>query len=36
MLSEDRIIDLFKNKEIDKDWSFSEYKQSDTSKWTNC
>ena len=29
-------MELFKNKKIDKDWSFSEYKPSDTSKWTNC
>ena len=29
-------MELFKNKKIDKDWSFSEYKPSETSKWTNC
>ena len=30
------IIDIFKAKEIDKEWSFIEYKPSDTSKLTHC
>lgn len=29
------IIDWFKRKSIDKEWSFSEYKPSDTGKWTH-
>lgn len=30
------IIDLFKSVKIDKDWSFAQYKPSDTSKLTHC
>ncbi|MBI5327442.1 MAG: hypothetical protein HZB80_03980, partial [Deltaproteobacteria bacterium] len=30
------VIDLFKSKDIDKDWSFAGYKPSDTSKLTHC
>ena len=30
------IIELFKSAEIEKDWSFIEYKPSDTSKLTHC
>ena len=30
------IIELFKSTPIDKDWSFIEYKPSDTSKLTHC
>lgn len=36
VLTEDGILDKFKYKIVDNEWSFSEYKQSDTSKWTNC
>lgn len=35
-ISKNEIIKFFKNKEIDKEWSFIQYKPSDTSKWTNC
>ncbi len=28
--------EIFKNTKIDKNWSFNEYKRSETSKWTNC
>ncbi|MDO9464213.1 MAG: DNA methyltransferase [bacterium] len=31
-----KIIKVFNKKEIDKDWSFIEYKPSDTAKWTHC
>lgn len=31
----DEIINLFYTKEIDKEWSFEEYKPSDTGKWTH-
>ena len=34
-MSPNEIIELFNHKSIDKDWSFSEYKPSDTSKWTH-
>ena len=34
-ISPDEIIHLFKTKEIDKEWSFEEYKPSDTGKWTH-
>ncbi len=34
-MSPNEIIELFKQKPIDKDWSFSEYKPSDTGKWTH-
>ncbi len=34
--SPSEIIDIFKAKEIDKEWSFIEYKPSDTSKLTHC
>ena len=33
--SPEKIIDLFKTKKIDKDWSFAECKPSDTGKWTH-
>jgi len=33
--SPDEIIQLFRKKDIDKEWSFSEYKPSDTGKWTH-
>ena len=33
--SPEEIINLFNTKEIDKDWSFVEYKPSDTGKWTH-
>jgi len=36
VLTENEILDKFKYKNVDNEWSFSEYKQSDTSKWTNC
>ena len=29
------IIQIFNTKEIDQDWSFNEYKPSDTGKWTH-
>jgi len=32
----EEIIELFKSKEVEKDWSFIEYKPSDTSKLTHC
>ncbi len=32
----DEIIDIFKSVKIQKDWSFAEYKPSDTSKLTHC
>ena len=35
MLSPEKVIKLFNAKEIDKDWSFIEYKPSDTAKWTH-
>lgn len=35
MKSPDEILNLFDKKDIDKDWSFVEYKPSDTSKWTH-
>ena len=35
-LAKNEIIEFFKKKEIDKEWSFIQYKPSDTSKWTNC
>jgi hypothetical protein len=31
----EEIINLFKEKKIDKDWSFAQYKPSDTGKWTH-
>ena len=34
-MSPNEIIELFNHKSIDKDWSFSEYKPSDTGKWTH-
>jgi DNA modification methylase len=34
--SPEEIIQLFNTKEIDEDWSFIEYKPSDTGKWTHC
>ena len=33
--SADEIKALFKEKDIDKSWSFSEYKSSETGKWTH-
>ncbi len=33
--TKEEIINLFKNKVIDKDWSFIDYKPSDTGKWTH-
>ncbi len=33
--SASEIIEMFKSKEIDKEWSFEEYKPSDTGKWTH-
>lgn len=33
--SPEEIVNLFNTKEIDKDWSFVEYKPSDTGKWTH-
>ncbi|MDD5693591.1 MAG: DNA methyltransferase [Patescibacteria group bacterium] len=35
MKSPEEILDLFNTKKIDKDWSFVEYKPSDTGKWTH-
>ncbi|MDP2765872.1 MAG: DNA methyltransferase, partial [Candidatus Methanoperedens sp.] len=35
IISPDEIIHLFNTKEIDKEWSFEEYKPSDTGKWTH-
>lgn len=35
MISPDEIINLFNTKAIDKEWSFEEYKPSDTGKWTH-
>jgi hypothetical protein len=32
----DYIIKMFKEKEIDKEWSFEGFKPSETSKWTHC
>lgn len=34
-MSPNKILELFNHKSIDKDWSFSEYKPSDTGKWTH-
>lgn len=34
-MSPNEIIELFNQKSTDKDWSFSEYKPSDTGKWTH-
>lgn len=34
-MSPNEILELFKQKSIDKDWSFSECKPSDTGKWTH-
>jgi len=34
--SPQEILQLFKEKEIDYEWSLKEYKPSDTSKWTHC
>ena len=34
-MSPNEIIELFNQKSIDKDWSFSGYKPSDTGKWTH-
>lgn len=34
--SPSEIIDIFKAKEIDKEWSFAGYKPSETSKMTHC
>jgi len=33
--SPEEILDLFENKEIDREWSFEEYKPSETGKWTH-
>ncbi|MFA3783045.1 DNA methyltransferase [Melioribacteraceae bacterium 4301-Me] len=33
--SPEEIINLFSSKKIDEDWSFAEYKPSDTGKWTH-
>ncbi len=33
--SEEYILNLFKEKNIDEDWTFAEYKPSDTGKWTH-
>jgi DNA modification methylase len=35
ILKSESILELFKTKDIDKDWSFAESKPSDTSKWTH-
>jgi len=35
MASPEEFIELFNMKEIDKNWSFAEYKFSDTGKWTH-
>ena len=35
IIPSDKLIHLFNTKEIDKEWSFEEYKPSDTGKWTN-
>jgi len=35
MKSPEDILHLFNRKEIDNDWSFVEYKPSDTGKWTH-
>lgn len=34
--STSEIVELFKSKEVEKDWSFIEYKPNDTSKLTHC
>lgn len=34
-MSPNEIIELFNHKSIDKDWSFSKFKPSDTGKWTH-
>jgi hypothetical protein len=33
--SPEKILNLFKEKNIDKDWTFAKYKPSDTGKWTH-
>jgi hypothetical protein len=33
--SPEEILNLFKEKGIDEDWTFAEYKPSDTGKWTH-
>jgi|GEM_PF-4976368 len=33
--SPEEILNLFKEKGIDEDWAFAEYKPSDTGKWTH-
>jgi len=35
MTFSEKIKNLFRDKDIDKDWSFIEYRPSDTSKWTH-
>ncbi|MGB9892720.1 DNA methyltransferase, partial [Thermodesulfovibrio yellowstonii] len=35
MKTHDEILHLFNTKKIDEDWSFAEYKPSDTGKWTH-
>jgi len=35
MISPDEILHLFNKKKVDSDWSFVEYKPSDTGKWTH-
>ena len=35
MKSPDEILHIFNTKKIDNSWSFTEYKPSDTSKWSH-
>ncbi len=35
MLSSNELLDLFRNKKIDTEWSFENYKPSETGKWTH-
>ena len=35
-LKHTEIVQLFKEKKVDKDWSFDGFKPSDTGKWTHC
>jgi DNA modification methylase len=35
MITQDEILHIFKTKSIDSDWSFIEYKPSDTGKWSH-
>ena len=35
IISQEKIIELLNKKKVDRDWSFVEYKPSDTGKWTH-